>query len=157
MLKKLLCLTMIVFGCNGASKEYDEAWEKWAKEDPNKPESLLEQWAKFSLQPVVEKPAAKTELEDGVCGTVQAEPHFTPNENIARLNGACMVHCYPDKCKQYYMNMMIDIVVAFIEDLNDQKLVNLELMRQEILALRTEKNKEAIDKVLEKIKNLKEE
>ena len=38
-----------------------------------------------------------------------------------------------------------------------KKLVDIEIMMQEILALRTEKNKEGIDKVLEKIKNLKEQ
>jgi hypothetical protein len=152
MLKKLICLIMSVFSCYGmTSKDSDEAWEKWGKEDPNKAMSLLEQWELFSKEPV------KPELSDSVCGSVEAEPHFTPNENIARLNGACMVHCYPEKYKQHYINMMVDIMVCFIQDLNDQNLVDLELMMQELLALRNEKNAEGIDKVLEKIKNLKEE
>jgi len=153
MFKKLLCVTMTIFSCYGmTSKDSDEAWEKWGKEDPDKPLTLLEQWKQFNIQPIS---TSKQELTDGVCGAVEAEPHFTPNENIARLNGAYMVHTYPSKCKEYYMNIAIDLMVAFIVDLSDQKLLNLDLMFHELLSLKNEKNKEAIDKLIEKIKNLK--
>ncbi len=158
MLIMLLYLLLTVFSSNAmTSKDSDEAWEKWGKEDTSKSESLLEQWAKFNVEPSLEKTPAKTELSDTLCGSVPAEKHFSPNKYISRLNGAQMIHDYPAKCKEHYMNMMVDIMCSFIEDLNAQNVVDIEIMMQELLALRNLKNAETIDKVFEKIKNLKEE
>ena len=85
MSKILLCLTMVVFSCNGLTSAEET---KVTKEDTAEPLSLLEQWAKFSDQPGSAKPEAKSELENTVCGSVPAEGHFSPNKYIARLNGA---------------------------------------------------------------------
>lgn len=155
MLMTLLYLIISLFcGANAMgmdSKEMEEAWATWSSIPDDE-----EGWNKKMSELV--KPAPKQELSDTSCGTIGGDGYssFNPNQEIAKLNGAQMVHDYPAKCKELYMNMMIEIIVNFIEDLNDQRLLDIEIMKQEILALRTEKNKDAIDKVLEKIKNLKE-
>jgi hypothetical protein len=98
-------------------------------------------------------------MTDGTCGAVKSSDWNSPNDYIARLNGACMPFSGPQcpyRCKQYYMNMLMESIKKLVEDLYAENLIDLETMEKEILSLKNEKNAEMIDQVLEKIKNLKE-
>ncbi len=102
-------------------------------------------------------------MSDATCASIKSSDWNSPNDYIAKLNGACLPSVTPptvpqceNRCKQYYVNMLIDSMKKLIEDLYCDNLIDLETMEREILSLRNEKNAEMIDQVLEKIKNLKE-
>ncbi|HWY34843.1 MAG TPA: hypothetical protein VNX68_09360 [Nitrosopumilaceae archaeon] len=98
-------------------------------------------------------------MSDGSCGSVKSSDWNSPNDRIARLNGACKIDNHADcpfKCKTYYAHVMIEAIKQLVEDLYNENMIDIETMEREILSLRNEKNAEMINQVLDKIQNLKE-
>jgi hypothetical protein len=100
-------------------------------------------------------------MADVSCGSVKSPDWNSPNDQIARLNGSgCPLDRLPDcpfKCKSYYVQNMIECMKNMIVALYAENLIDLETLEREILSLRNEKNAEAMNQVLEKINQLKEQ
>jgi hypothetical protein len=97
-------------------------------------------------------------MTDGACGSVKSSDWNSPNDVIARLNGACKIShedC-PYKCKTFYTHLMVESMKQLIEDLYNDNMIDLEIMEKELLSLINEKNADMINQVIEKIQSLKE-
>lgn len=98
-------------------------------------------------------------MSDGTCGAIKSSDWNSPNDTIARLNGACKIDEYlecPFRCKTFYAHVMIEAIKQLVEDLYNDNMIDIETMEREILSLKNEKNAEMIDQVLDKIQSLKD-
>ncbi len=99
-------------------------------------------------------------MSDGTCGSVKSSDWKSPNDQLAKLNGAfCpdrLPHC-PYKCQSYYVRMLIDSIKTLIEDLYLDNMIDLETMERQLKALQTERSVEIFKEIFDHIKKLKDE
>jgi len=105
---------------------------------------------------------------DGKCGSVKSSDWNSPNDTIARLNGAYVLDKLPKidsfcpdicpyRCNSYFIKSLIDSIKILIEDLYRDNLIDLYTMEYQLKALQTERSVEIFKEILDHIKKLKDE
>ena len=93
-------------------------------------------------------------MSDSPCGAISSSDWNSPNDHIAKLNGADFIK---PKKYSYKLEELLDSIKTFIDDLYVDELVDLEVMLYELESLKNKTNTDMLQKIIDHIKNLKGE